>query len=707
MISNMKIDAALADAPNMDAASDQADGKPYDLAEHYWLARPSYSEEFAQECIDRFTRHAEMWRLSATPLTSAMWQAYRVYHGLVDGTDEPVVSLTEAGEDGEFLKLFVNHFRGLVRHQVALMTADRLVWDVQARTSDSEAMKQVSLAQNLCDYAMDAKGFSPALRECAEYMRVLASGYIAQGWDPNAGIDGKGDIWRTTLAPWECVHEDVRDYDDATWHLFLRWESRWDWVAHFAKDDPAKAEKIANYDPGEEFVCGVRTRPADGGVDNDRIPLLYLYANPTRACPAGRMAIIAGGGEEFILVDTALPYGQEAPIRRMCSATFLGTSTPIGNSWSMLPIQEAYNAVISVIMTRIDLFGVPNIFSQDGVEFEAGDMGGANSLKVPPGAELPQASDMLQVPNALPKFGEGLETSMEKLSGINSVTRGNPTENITSGSMAALVQAMAQQFNSSDEAAYITCVEKVATDTIGIYQRMATEPQLISIAGSDERYSVRQFVGEDLDQVMRIKVKVGNALSRNIAGRSEIANNLLDRGAIQDPREYLEVLHTGNLTPVFSGPVNEMLLVRSENDALVRGEDPPVSMWDNDELHIREHRCQLDTGARYEPELSTRINKHLMAHMDSWGKKSRETPDVCVAIGQNPLPGAAAAGNAAMQMQGGAPTPMQPGSPPQKTPHAAPPQKGKPGPVAAPGGQQQSRAEPKLPAPAEAPGGPQ
>lgn len=693
------------------ASDDDGDKRPYDLAEDYWLARPYYSEEFAQEATERFGGYAKSWQLSTTPLSYAMWQAYRVYHGLVEGEDNPNVSLMEAGEQGEFLKLFVNHFRGLIRHQNALITSDRLVWDVMTSTSDSEALRQVTLTQNICDWAVDARGYASNFALGLEHMRVLASSFIAQGWNPNAGLKGAGDIWCNVLAPWECMHEEVRNYDDSTYWIFVRWESRWEWAAHFKEDDPAKARKIANLEPSEAMQCGVAWQTNDTDErGKDRIPVLYVYAIPTRAVPQGRLAILAGSEPDLILQDGPYPYGAEPVIRRMCSARFLGTEMPIGNSWTLLPIQEALDAINSTVITRADMFGVPNVAVPDGTEFEASDIGGANKIGLPPGAgseAAPVVVDFLQIPSALGKERESLQTSMEMLSGINSVTRGNPTENITSGSMAALVQQMAQQFNGEDERAYVTCVEQVATDMIRIYQRMATEEQLISIAGKDERYSARSFKKEELSLVQRVKIKIGNAMSRNISGRLELANGMMDRGMFQDPREFLQYVQTGNYKALFADATNELANINAENEALARGEDPPVDLWDNDIIHIREQKGQLDTLLRLDKPAADRVKRHLMAHIQNWQNKTLNAPEVLEAIGQAPLTNSVQTKQQADVAHGKPPQPPGQDAPPQQRVPNSVDRKAKPGPAPAQPGQEQPEAQPNMPAPASAPRRPQ
>jgi hypothetical protein len=669
--------------------------KPFDFSERFWLKRPYYSDAYAQEVIDRFGDFGDLWR-NNTPVSSAVMQAYRQYHGIEEGSAEPAVTLLEAGENGEFLALIVNHYRGLLRHQIALVTADRPTWDPQARTSGAEAARQVSLTRNLLDFVMSAKRFDQKLYDQFEGAGVCGAAFQALGWDPTAA-GGRGDIWAAVLMPWECCHEQVREYADVTWWIFRRMENRWAWVAHFAETDPEKAERIADHDLDDELMCGVQAYDVEHVKESDRIPVLYVYANPTKACPEGRLSIVAGANADLILMDGPMPYGDVSPITRICPAEFVGTCIPYGNSWTQLPIQKAFTACVSAIMSRVDMFGVPNVASQEGVEFEAGDLGGANSLKFPPGAPPPSVLDLLTIPGELPGFADSLKQAMEELSGINSVTRGNPTENISSGSMAALLQSMAIQFNSADERAYTFNLEAIGTFVLRIYQRMATMDQLVSIAGQDEQWTAQSFKAEDLQDVQRVAVKTASALSRNIAGRKELADNLLMNKMIEDPREYLQIIETGNLSPVFRGPINELTNVKAENEMMLRGETPHAVLWDNHSLHIREHRGELDTKARYDQRLAGVINTHLMEHFNLWSQMSRESPDMLAAIGVQPLPQAMATGQAAMQAQMMPGAPPQNGPPPQETPNAVDQEGPPPGPPPMPPGQEPPTGAPNLP----------
>jgi len=674
---------------------------PYDWRADYWLARPAYSKDFASAVWDRFKKHSEQWNASSDPIAQAVWKSYRTYHGISspDSTVAvPDIDLVENGDDGALISMAINHYRSLVRHKLALNTAQRAAWDPQARTSGAEAMKQVRLTRNICDYYWTAKRFDQRNYDQAELMEVAGVGFCVQGWDYNAGMQAAGDVWAQTLAPWEVCHQDVRNYLDCRWWIFVRWESRWDWVARLAQHQPEQARRLAELDVNDMFTAGVKTlRPDQNRSETDQIPLLYVYADASTSSPQGRLGIVAAS--DLVLMDTPLPY-PKAPVSRMCAAEYQGTSKPLANSWSMLPLMDGLYVAVTAVMTRLDFGAIPDVAISEDTEFEQGDLGGLNLLRVPEGTTmLPTLVDALQIPNVLPEIIKFLVATMEAMTGINSVTRGQPDANITSGAMAALIQSMSAQYNSAEDRAYNLALEELGTYLIGIVQRLAGEGQLVSIAGEDERWAIKSFKAEDLNQIQRVAVKVVPAILKTLGGKMEIADKLLERGLIKHAQEYYSVLETGNLSSPFKGAVDELNIISSENERMRRGEPVFVLITDNPYLHIQHHKCELDTDARDDVEYTQRQLEHIQQHFKVANDMSLKAPDMCHAMGWEPFPQAASIAQAVQQMQGGGsmPTPQPPA--PQERPNAEP--RKKPGPAPQPPGDEPSEAAPSIPMPAK------
>jgi hypothetical protein len=93
---------------------------------------------------------------------------------------------------------------------------------------------------------------------------------------------------------------------------------------------------------------------------------------------------------------------------------------------------------------------------------------------------------------------ECLKACLRRLSGVNSVARGNPEASLKSGAALALVQSMAIQFSQNLQQSYARLVEDVGTGTIKILQTYASVPRVAAIAGKSNRPLMKQFTGEDL-----------------------------------------------------------------------------------------------------------------------------------------------------------------------------------------------------------------
>jgi hypothetical protein len=127
---------------------------------------------------------------------------------------------------------------------------------------------------------------------------------------------------------------------------------------------------------------------------------------------------------------------------------------------------------------------------------------------------------------------------------------------------------------------------------------------------------MKEFSSDDLDQIERVLVERGNALSRTLAGRVNLAENLLKNGFVKTGEQYMEVLQTGKLEAMIEGETSEILLVRSENQKMQDGENPPVTVLDNHILHINEHKTIISSPeARENPELVQIALNHIQQHI--------------------------------------------------------------------------------------------
>jgi hypothetical protein len=285
-------------------------------------------------------------------------------------------------------------------------------------------------------------------------------------------------------------------------------------------------------------------------------------------------------------------------------------------------------------MTNQNAFGVQNLFVPRDADVSIASLqAGMNIIE---GNSKPEPINFTQTPAEIFKFLEMLIHSAETISGVNSVARGNPEASLKSGAALALVQSMSLQFMSGLQQSYVKLIEDVGTALLNILKDFATAPKVIALVGKNNRTKLKEFTGEQISAINRVVVDVGNPLSRTIAGRVQMAEQMLQMNLIKTPQQYFQVMNSGRLDSMFEGEIDELMLVKSENERMMEGEDVLASALDAHRLHIMEHKSVLsDPDLRKDPDLIQNVMNHILEHVELLRNTD---PDLLALIGEQPLP---------------------------------------------------------------------
>jgi hypothetical protein len=173
---------------------------------------------------------------------------------------------------------------------------------------------------------------------------------------------------------------------------------------------------------------------------------------------------------------------------------------------------------------------------------------------------------------------------------------------------------------------------------------------MVAISGKRNRGYMSAFKKEDIANVDRVKVDIGNPLMNTIGGRLQIADNMLDKGLVKTPQEYITVLETGNIEPMLEGMESELSLIREENDELRDGKPVQAVVFDSHLLHMQEHRQLFaDPSLRNNPDQLKAAFDHYQQHLNLY---KNQDPLFAMIAGEPPAPQAP-------------PPPGPPGAPPQ------------------------------------------
>ena len=632
-----------------------------------------------------------------------MKRSWSAYHGNYYSSTHDI---TYGGEQGELVNLAVNHFGNLCQHMLNMITGSRPSFQCRAVNTDRKSKVQADLGNGLLDYYMREKRLEREIKRAVEYSIVLGSGYVKMEWNGTRGEivdsldvdvdeifefdedknpldkDGniitpdpiyQGDVDFTTLSPFDVVFDSTKETPE---------QHEWVIVRTFVNRHNLKVK----YPKYSEDIMSIATKDEEDRKritltnfdTTEDIPVYELYHKRTEAVPEGRYMMYLN--DEIILEDDVMPY-RDLPVYRIAPRDILGSSFGYTSMWDILPLQDAVNSLYSTIMTNNNAFGVQNILNPQGNNVKVNQLeGGLNFIEYNAQVGEPKPLQLTATSGDTYQLLSLLEKTMETISGINSVARGNPESSLRSGTALALVQSQALQFMSGLQQSYIQLLEDVGTGLINILKDFADAPRIAAISGISNATKMITFKSEDLESINRVVVDVGNALMQTTAGRAQVAENLLQMGAITTPEKYLEIMNTGNLKSITQSITDELDTITFENEALLKGEPVIALATDQHDIHIREHRAVLsDPVLRQDPKLVERTLAHITEHI----QLLQETdPNLLSIIGQQPL-----------APPGGTPiNPSQPGGVPGAQGASAPLQ-----------GTPEAQAVPDLPSPAQAP----
>ncbi len=576
-------------------------------------------------------------------------QCWSAYHGAYYKSLDNAHSITFGGEQGELSLMAVNHLRNIAQNMLVMTTSTRPALQARAANGDYKSLVQTKLANGLLDYYLRDKRLEKYLKTAAEYAIVLGAGFIKMEWSSTEGEihdyeevtitnengeeetisvpEYEGDVVFSNLSPFDVVFDDnVQTPMDNKWVLCRSFKIRDDVIAKY----PEYRERIMSL-PTKNQLYSINLSTSSVS-ETELIPIYEFYHKRTESVPEGRYMMYLS--DDIILVDVDMPY-KELPVYRMAASDILGTTYGYAPIFDLLPIQEAVNSLYSTILTNQSTFGVQNLWVPKGADLSIAELSGGMNIIEGNKEFKPEAMNLTQTPTEIFNHLERLVHDMETISGVNSVARGNPEASLRSGNALALVQSMALQFISGLQQTYVQCAEDVGTGLINILKDFAATPRVAAIVGENNKTYLQEFTGNDLTNVNRVIVDVGNPLAATTAGKVQMASEMLQMGIIQNPQQYFQVIETGRLSSFTDKSLRSQFLIVEENEKLVKSEPVVAMVTDMHMEHIQEHSTVLsDPELRFDPELVSRVTAHIQEHIELLRTSD---PDLLMSLGQQPL----------------------------------------------------------------------
>lgn len=544
------------------------------------------------------------------------------------------------GEAGEYSFLFVNHFRSILQAILSITVSQRPTYDARAVNNDYSSQAQTKLAQGLLDYYMREKRLERYVAEAVEFAIWSGEGYLVLNWDIALGREygvgqnnqpiKEGDIKFMSCSGIDVIrHPYLRKFEERQWLIIREFVNKYE----LAKRYPDFETDIIN---SEMFTGNLKNDFLDFYriTDSDLVPFYRFYHDKTQSVPNGRYSEFIEGGT--VVFDSDLPY-PEIPIYTLHPGSIYASPFGYSVAFDMLPIQRAVDGLASTIQTNQEAFGVQNVLVPKGSNLDVEELsGGLNIVQYDAKMGKPEPMNLTATPVEIFNRYKELINEMESISGINSVVRGNPEASLKSGAALALVASQAIQFLQLTQQRYVQLLEDSGTAIISMLKQYATVPRVATIVGKMNTPYMKEFKGDDLENVNRVIVDMGNPLSKTTAGKIQIADTLLQYGFVRNPDMYFSVLQNGRLDSIQDPIQRQLMLIAQENEQMSDGNNPPVLVTDNHAMHIQEHKQLLDSPeARNNPELVMVVLAHIQEHIN---QMRIGDPDLFAILGMQNLP---------------------------------------------------------------------
>jgi hypothetical protein len=340
------------------------------------------------------------------------------------------------------------------------------------------------------------------------------------------------------------------------------------------------------------------------------------------------------------LADGGYPYdGDTLPAQRLAPDSVSCTALGYTNLFDALGLSDALNGMFSAMVTNVTKGAVPPILNPSGSGLSKGVPIGSghtvlnitNKDNAPFFMESPQTS-----PEAY-KLAEVLERLRMETMGLNETAMGRPPFSGMAASLAALLDAKADEYQDGLRKGFVSYLERCATFELRILKRYAHEERFAQVAGVAKQWMTKAYKAEDLSRVDGVRVEPVGLAARGQSGRIVLLEFLKNFNVPLSPEQIVEMLQTGNYESDFEAPLASRYGLREENEALRAGSGEHIAaIFDKHWEHLPEHIALLSSPeARSNPEMAERVLVAIQEHLNLWRTMP---PDLLLLLGGPPPP---------------------------------------------------------------------
>lgn len=550
-----------------------------------------------------------------------LWEAaYAHYYG-DDNAAGRTWGMTRRGQQGELAAIRINRARRNSKARQALILAGIVKPKARASNQDAEAAYATMLAELLAEYDYRKGGLDSLWAEWVEYSEVFGDAYTFTRWVPWAGetvgVDGgqlvrEGDTVTHLLPPW--LHEYDESYPtsgESPWEYVVTYEPKPELVLNYSQLlDGRKGDQVADAIWGAQG--DKRLQRLYGVNEHETAAVVNFIHYPSTALPLGLFVRMLDGDtvlERRPYIGEGGDYDETSPraIQRLKADGMAGQPHAWAPFFNILAAQELGDSLLTTHATLLTtytdpIYAVPQGGDNDPEKLATGP---GRKWMTPPGAGKPELIERPEVKESAMKFDELIAGEMERDMALNDA--------VTGQSEGADKNAQAEALRASQAVQQVAPAARGARRALGTLQELrvktlrknAQGERLLRIVGSSKKHlllNAKTFNANQLKAFEGFEYEDSNPMEATPQGRWAIVQLYQQLQLLRSVEDVDTAIATGRLEPVVDPVRDENLLIMAENDAIRRGENPPVYVTQNNILHMRKHMSVTMTPAALQDE---------------------------------------------------------------------------------------------------------
>jgi hypothetical protein len=149
------------------------------------------------------------------------------------------------------------------------------------------------------------------------------------------------------------------------------------------------------------------------------------------------------------------------------------------------------------------------------------------------------------LPDWYVRQSEAILMDFEDISGQHAVSRGDAPPGVTAGTAISFLQEKDDQFLTPQYQGVEDAFERIAVQTLALFQEFVDVPRQIKTIGLDSAYDLEMLSGADIAGGTDIRVEPGSAIGQSMAAKRATVMEMFSVGMLPDPSMALHMMEVG------------------------------------------------------------------------------------------------------------------------------------------------------------------